>query len=124
MVLCTELAAEQKKKVYQIAKLQYFSLILRVHIFQDQPSLFSSFFLNIGSNDGTDINNMHNVPKTWTSQLREYALWIVERRKSSLPISQSQEIFLAGKCYQFFNRRFCLQQMGLILFFCAFLFWE
>ncbi|XP_058188186.1 protein RST1 isoform X3 [Rhododendron vialii] len=63
--------------------------------FQDQPSLSSSFFLNFGPNDGTSINNLHNVPKTWTSQLREYALWIVERRKSSLPISQSQEIFLA-----------------------------
>lgn len=63
--------------------------------FQDQPSLSSSFFLNFSPNDGTCINNMHNVPKTWTSQLREYALWIVERRKSSLPISQSQEIFLA-----------------------------
>ncbi|XP_028069666.1 protein RST1 isoform X6 [Camellia sinensis] len=62
---------------------------------QDQPFLPSSFLLNFASNDGTDLNNMHNVPKTWTSLMREYSMWILERRKSSLPISRSQEIFLA-----------------------------
>ncbi|KAI7987000.1 Protein RST1 [Camellia lanceoleosa] len=61
----------------------------------DQPFLPSSFLLNFASNDGTDLNNMHNVPKTWTSLMREYSMWILERRKSSLPISRSQEIFLA-----------------------------
>ncbi|KAI8028996.1 Protein RST1 [Camellia lanceoleosa] len=62
---------------------------------QDQPFLPSSFLLNFASNDGTDLNNMHNVPKTWISLMREYSMWILERRKSSLPISRSQEIFLA-----------------------------
>ncbi|KAL6960557.1 hypothetical protein U1Q18_038320 [Sarracenia purpurea var. burkii] len=62
---------------------------------QDQPLLSCFFFLKFASNDGTDFNNMHNIPKTWTSLMREYTLWIVGRRKSSRPISESQEIFLA-----------------------------
>ncbi|KAA8530205.1 hypothetical protein F0562_004914 [Nyssa sinensis] len=62
--------------------------------FQDQSSLSGSFYLNFVSTGETDVKEMQNVPKTWTSILREYSLWIIERQKSSLSISHSQEIFL------------------------------
>ncbi|KAM1491327.1 hypothetical protein PS1_023795 [Malus domestica] len=62
--------------------------------FQD-PSL-SSFFLNFASSGRTDGKEIHDVSRSWPSQLREYTLWIVDRRKSSLPLSQSQERFITG----------------------------
>ncbi|XP_052196381.1 protein RST1 isoform X2 [Diospyros lotus] len=62
---------------------------------QDKPWLPSFYFLNFAFNDGSNAKNMLSVPKTWMSVLREHALSIVERRKSSLPISRSQETFLA-----------------------------
>ncbi|CBI34876.3 unnamed protein product, partial [Vitis vinifera] len=62
--------------------------------FQDQSLSPSSFFLNFASTGKTDVKEMNNGSKSWLSQLGDYSLWIVERRKSFLPISQSQEIFL------------------------------
>ncbi|KAI7984436.1 Receptor-like protein kinase ANXUR1 [Camellia lanceoleosa] len=52
----------------------------------DQPFLPSSFLLNFASNDGTDLNNMHNVPKTWTSLMREYSMWILEEIFLEMPL--------------------------------------
>lgn len=74
------------------------SIVFRLlqHLFQDQISLPSSYFLNLASTGKNGIKEMHFGPKSWTCQLREYSLWIVERRKSSLPVSQSQEIFLTA----------------------------
>lgn len=40
---------------------------------------------------------MHNNLTTWPSWLREYILTIVDRKKSLLAISQSQERFIRGK---------------------------
>ncbi|OVA20781.1 protein of unknown function DUF3730 [Macleaya cordata] len=58
--------------------------------FQDQASLPSSYFLSITPNGKTDVKEINSKQKSWLSQLREYCLMIVDRRKSS-PISQSQE---------------------------------
>ncbi|KAB2610199.1 protein RST1-like [Pyrus ussuriensis x Pyrus communis] len=68
--------------------------ILQRQWFQD-PSLLS-FFLNFASSGRTDGKEIHHVSRSWPSQLREYTLWIVDRRKSSLPFSQSQERFVTG----------------------------
>ncbi|KAJ7970794.1 Protein RST1 [Quillaja saponaria] len=72
------------------------SIVLRLlrHLWcQDQGSPSSHFILNFGSNSKSEGKMMH-VPRSWTSQLREYCLSIVDRRKSSLPLSQSQESFV------------------------------
>ncbi|KAK9272918.1 hypothetical protein L1049_003297 [Liquidambar formosana] len=53
------------------------------------------FFLNFASPVKTDNKEKHFGPRSWARQLREYSLWIVERRKSSLPLFESQEIFLS-----------------------------
>ncbi|XP_057947860.1 protein RST1 isoform X1 [Malania oleifera] len=63
--------------------------------FQDQFPSCRYFFVNFVSLGRTDNNEMYNGPKSWVYKLREYSLWIAERRKSSLPISCSQEVFLA-----------------------------
>ncbi|XP_038703770.1 protein RST1 isoform X2 [Tripterygium wilfordii] len=60
--------------------------------FQDQHSLYSSFFFHFASS-GKSGTQVPNVPSSWTSQIKEYSLWIADRRKSSIPISQSQENF-------------------------------
>lgn len=65
-------------------------------LFQDQFSLSGFFFLNFASSYKADGKEMLKSPKSWASQLREYSLWIVDRRKSSLPLSQSQELFATG----------------------------
>ncbi|XP_012483835.1 protein RST1 [Gossypium raimondii] len=62
--------------------------------FEDQNSLSSSFFLSFFSVCGTDVQEMHGRPRSWAYQLKELALWIVERRKSGLPVPRSQEILL------------------------------
>ncbi|XP_065878265.1 protein RST1 isoform X2 [Euphorbia lathyris] len=61
---------------------------------QDQFSESTSFFVNFSFNDKTDGKSMHHQAISWASQLRESSLRIIDRRKSSLPISQSQENFL------------------------------
>lgn len=33
----------------------------------------------------------------WAAKLREYTLWIVQRRKSSLPMTRAQDIFVTGR---------------------------
>ncbi|PPR81272.1 hypothetical protein GOBAR_AA39444 [Gossypium barbadense] len=62
--------------------------------FEDQNSLSSSFFLSFSSVCRTDVQEMHGRPRSWAYQLKELALWIVERRKSGLPVPRSQEILL------------------------------
>ncbi|PPS18896.1 hypothetical protein GOBAR_AA01700 [Gossypium barbadense] len=62
--------------------------------FEDRNSLSSSFFLSFSSVCGTDVQEMHGRPRSWAYQLKELALWIVERRKSGLPVPRSQEILL------------------------------
>ncbi|KAJ8775089.1 hypothetical protein K2173_020093 [Erythroxylum novogranatense] len=62
--------------------------------FQDQ-FLQSSFFINFASGCKTSVKGIHNEPNPWSSQLREHSLHIIQRRKSSHPITRSQEIFLA-----------------------------
>lgn len=77
-----------------------FKITDRLHkplIFQDQPSLCSTFFLRFAPGGKTDVEGMHDQPELWVTQLREYSLQIVERRKSSLPVSLSQEVFMIGK---------------------------
>ncbi|KAK4603584.1 hypothetical protein RGQ29_012198 [Quercus rubra] len=62
--------------------------------FQDRFSLSGFFFLNFASSCKAGGKEMLNLPKSWASQLREYSLWIIDRRKSSLPLSRSQELFV------------------------------
>ncbi|XVF14059.1 hypothetical protein REPUB_Repub09cG0024100 [Reevesia pubescens] len=62
--------------------------------FEDQFSVSSSFFLSFTSVSGTDVQEMHGGPRSWAYQLKELALWIVEKRKSGLPVPRSQENFL------------------------------
>ncbi|KAJ6965744.1 hypothetical protein NC652_003584 [Populus alba x Populus x berolinensis] len=66
--------------------------LLRCLWFQDQFLLPTSF-LNFASSGKTDVKVMHQKPRHWASQLSEYILSIVDRRKSSLSVSQSQERF-------------------------------
>ncbi|XP_015879308.3 protein RST1 isoform X2 [Ziziphus jujuba] len=56
--------------------------------FQDQHSL-SGFFLCL-SFDGKE---MHNMPGSWASQLREYSLSIIDKQKSLLSLSVPQDTF-------------------------------
>ncbi|XP_015576178.1 protein RST1 isoform X1 [Ricinus communis] len=59
--------------------------------FQDQFSPSTSFFVNFASSDD---KGMHDQAKFWASQLREYSMRIIDRRKSSFPVSQTEETFL------------------------------
>ncbi|OMO69375.1 Armadillo-type [Corchorus olitorius] len=59
--------------------------------FQDQFSLSSSFFLSFASCRETDVEEMDGRPRSWAYQLKEIALWIVESRKSGLPVPRSVE---------------------------------
>ncbi|KAJ6775784.1 FOCADHESIN FAMILY MEMBER [Salix koriyanagi] len=61
--------------------------------FQDQILLPTSI-LNFASSGETDVKVMHQKLRPWASQLRKYILSIVDRRKSSLSVSQSQERFI------------------------------
>lgn len=67
--------------------------------FQDSYSL-SSFFLSFASSGKTNGKDIHDVPRSWASDLREYTLSIVDKRKSSLPLSQPQEIYVTGKTFR------------------------
>lgn len=65
-------------------------------MFQDQSFVSGSFYLNFTSNGEFNVNGIHNMGNTWTFLIKEYAVQAVERRKSYLPISESQETFLSG----------------------------
>ncbi|KAE8021495.1 hypothetical protein FH972_007379 [Carpinus fangiana] len=62
--------------------------------FQEQFSISSFLFLNFASTSKADSKEMLNLPRSWASQLKQYSLWIVDRRKSSLHLSRSQELFV------------------------------
>ncbi|XP_057481675.1 protein RST1 isoform X1 [Actinidia eriantha] len=102
-LLMNLLVASKKKLIMQgrfppISRVEDIIIRLLQHLWsQDQPSLSSSFFLNFALNDGIVVNKKHNLPKTWASLVREYSTWIVERRKSALPISQCQESFTSAE---------------------------
>lgn len=64
--------------------------------FQDQYSSSSFFFLNFASSCKADGKEMLNLPRSWASLLRQYSLWIVDRRKSSPHLYMPQELFLNG----------------------------
>lgn len=68
-------------------------------LLQDQYSS-SSFFLRFASGGKIDDKEIRDLPKSWVSQLRNYCLRIVDRRKSFLPPSSSQEIFVSGKTFR------------------------
>ncbi|KAG5254553.1 protein RST [Salix suchowensis] len=56
--------------------------------------LLPTSILNFASSGETDVKVMHQKLRPWASQLRKYILSIVDRRKSSLSVSQSQERFI------------------------------
>ncbi|KAK1568532.1 hypothetical protein Q3G72_025587 [Acer saccharum] len=77
-----------------ISRPEFFVFRVLKHMwFQDQSILLGSSFLTLDSVGGSGIKEMDNGPKPWTSQLRGYLLWIVDRQKSSRPISASQKTF-------------------------------
>lgn len=66
-------------------------------LFQGLSSLSSGFFLDsalYGQSNSKDDNDFPK--KCWTSKLREYSLWIIDRRKSLLPLTQFEELFVTG----------------------------
>ncbi|XP_039008484.1 protein RST1 isoform X2 [Hibiscus syriacus] len=95
--LCSTSKVKLRKNLgYQsISRPELIAYRLLQHIwFEDQFSLPNSFFLSLSSACGTDVQTMHDKPRSWAYQLKELALWIVERRKSGLPVPRSQEILL------------------------------
>ncbi|KAM7509889.1 hypothetical protein LguiB_008764 [Lonicera macranthoides] len=62
--------------------------------FEDQPLSFCSSHLNFTSIGEANFKESYNVLKTRISLVREFSLSVVEKRRSSLPTSHSQEIFL------------------------------
>ncbi|KAK8993627.1 hypothetical protein V6N11_007854 [Hibiscus sabdariffa] len=85
-----------KKLGYQsISRPELMAYRLLQHLwFEDQFPLSYSFFLSFSPACGTGVQEMHGNPRSWAYQLKELALWIVETRKSGLPVPRSQEIFL------------------------------
>ncbi|XP_022750556.1 protein RST1 isoform X8 [Durio zibethinus] len=85
-----------KKRGYpSISRPELIAYRLLQHLwFQDQFSLSSSFFICFTSVRETDVEELHGGPRSWAYHLKELALWIVERRKSGLPVPRSHEIFL------------------------------
>ncbi|XVE84015.1 hypothetical protein DITRI_Ditri16bG0134800 [Diplodiscus trichospermus] len=85
-----------KKRGYpSISRPELIAYRLLQHLwFQDQFSLSSSFFLSFASVRETDVEEIHGGPRSWAYQLKELALWIIERRKSGLPVPRSHKIFL------------------------------
>ncbi|GLU02102.1 hypothetical protein SLE2022_193690 [Rubroshorea leprosula] len=94
-LLTTPMVELTKKGKYpSISRAEYIILRLLEHLwFQDQDSFSSSFFLSF-SPALIDNKERRNGPRSWTNQLKEYSLWIIERRKLSIPISKFQETFL------------------------------
>lgn len=83
-----------------MSKTKIHEVLLSIFVLlQDQYSP-SSLFLSFASSCETDSKELHEVPRSWPSQLRGYCLSIVDRRKSFLPLSPSQEIFVSGKLFK------------------------
>ncbi|KAK3033054.1 hypothetical protein RJ639_035680 [Escallonia herrerae] len=70
------------------------SRMLKHMWFQDQSSFSNSFYLYHARIRETVYEGMIKLSKTSISLLCDYSLVLVERRKSSLPISRSQDMFL------------------------------
>ncbi|KAL5572771.1 hypothetical protein UlMin_022368 [Ulmus minor] len=68
--------------------------LLQHEWFQEKHSS-SKILLSFVSGDKTDGKEISDTPSPWASQLREYSLCIVDRRKSSLPLSLSQNFFVS-----------------------------
>ncbi|KAF7819538.1 protein RST1 isoform X1 [Senna tora] len=67
--------------------------LLRHLWYQDRESSFGIFLLNRTLSDNNEGMIMHDG-QTWVFQLRRLCLSIVDQRKSTLPLSHSQEVFL------------------------------
>lgn len=95
MLSVPAVALRKKGKYPSISRPEYIILRLLERLwFQDRDSVPCSFFLRFSPAE-TDNKGTENYPNSWNNQLKEYCLWIVERRKLSLPISKSQETFLS-----------------------------
>lgn len=64
--------------------------------FQEQSSLSGSSYLNLASTEDNIKENGHNTSRPSTSLLRHYCLQILGKMKSSLPLSQTEEMFSEG----------------------------
>ncbi|KAJ1389506.1 hypothetical protein SESBI_38241 [Sesbania bispinosa] len=68
--------------------------LLRHLWYQDDESSSIIPLLNLGLKGSDESEIMHDRPISWVSHVREFCLSIVDRRKSSLPLSRFQEVFL------------------------------
>lgn len=64
--------------------------------FQDQPSLTGTSYLSFASLEASTGENGHSRSKSWASLLGDYSLQIYRKMKSSLPLSQTEELFIEG----------------------------
>lgn len=65
-------------------------------LFQDEESSSRISLLNLALKGMNESETMHDKPISWVSHVRGFCLSIVDRRKSSLPPSLSQEVFSTG----------------------------
>ncbi|KAL8110066.1 protein RST1 isoform X1 [Apium graveolens] len=77
---------DMKKRTPSISRPEHIFYRLLQHLwYQDPLSSYSSSYLVMMNGD---------LPKKWTNMIVEYALGVVERQKSSVPISQPENIVL------------------------------
>ncbi|KAK6928380.1 Focadhesin/RST, DUF3730 [Dillenia turbinata] len=68
--------------------------LLRCLFFEESLS-FGPLFLNFHSAGKSGTQELNNGARLWLCQLKEYSIEIAERKRSLIPISESQEIFLS-----------------------------
>ncbi|KAF2308483.1 hypothetical protein GH714_009909 [Hevea brasiliensis] len=94
-VLCLFIILIQSDLEHEQLSLLRFIIFLLKWKSENGPIFTVSFlFVNFASSDKTDAKGMYNQARSWASQLREYSLRIIDRRKSSPSLSQSEETFL------------------------------
>jgi len=67
--------------------------------FQDGESSSRTSLLKLALTGLNQSEIMYDKPASWVSDLRGFCLSIVDQRKSSLPLSHSQEVFVNGIAY-------------------------
>ncbi|KAE9585989.1 hypothetical protein Lalb_Chr24g0397171 [Lupinus albus] len=70
------------------------SRTLRLLWYQDVESSSRISLLNLAQNGSSDCERMHGRSICWVSQVRGFCLSIIDQRKSSLPLTHFQEVFL------------------------------
>ncbi|KAL1831410.1 hypothetical protein ACET3Z_001061 [Daucus carota] len=83
-----------KRKKPPISRPEHIFYRLLLHIwYQDQFLSYASSNL-VMTNGEINMKETYQLPKRWTDMMAEYALGVIEKQKSSVPISQSESILL------------------------------